>query len=322
MARRRRGRPINGVLILDKPAGHSSNRSLQIVKRLYDAQKAGHTGSLDPLATGVLPVCFGEATKFSQFLLDADKAYISTFQLGVTTASGDADGEVLETRDASAITQVEVAQSLQQFAGEIEQVPSMFSALKHQGQPLYKLARQGIEVERKVRRVTVYDIRLNDFRLAKDFRSQPEVDVYIHCSKGTYVRSIAEDLGKALGCGAHVTMLRRVAAGPYKESQLVSLQTLEALKETQELQQLDALLQPVDSALLHFPEVVLGEAASHYMLQGHAVQAANTPTEGIVRMYVDNNANEIESRSERQFIGIGEVLEDGRVGPKRLIATN
>ena len=312
MAKKRRGRPINAILVLDKPAGQSSNRSLQIAKRLYVAQKAGHTGSLDPLATGVLPLCFGEATKFSQFLLDADKTYRSTFVLGVITASGDADGDVLETRDASQVTEADVVRELQQFQGLIEQIPSMFSALKHNGQPLYKLARQGLEVERKVRQVTVFDVHLEAFRSAEETGGQPEADVFIHCSKGTYVRSIAEDLGLALGCGAHVAMLRRIQAGPFSEQQAVSLETLEALQHSEDIEQMDALLKPVDAAILHLPEVILLESAVFYMLRGHAVQAPNAPIEGIVRMYSEAG----------DFIGIGEMLDDGRVGPKRLIATN
>ncbi len=312
MAKNRRGRPLNGILVIDKPAGQSSNRSLQIAKRLYNAQKAGHTGSLDPLATGVLPLCFGEATKFSQFLLDADKIYRSTFLFGVITASGDADGDVLETRDASAVTEVSVVRELQQFQGDIEQVPSMFSALKHKGQPLYKLARQGIEVERKVRQVTVFDVHLEAFRSGEETGGQPEADVYIHCSKGTYVRSIAEDLGLVLGCGAHVTMLRRIQAGPFSEPQAVGLQALEALQQNEDIEQMDALLQPVDAAIKHLPEVILAQDAVFYLLRGHAVQASNAPVEGIVRLYSETG----------DFLGIGDMLDDGRVDPKRLIATN
>jgi len=209
MARRRRGRSLDGILVLDKPSGVSSNRALQMAKRLYGAAKAGHTGSLDPLATGVLPLCFGEATKFSQFLLDADKAYESTFVLGVATATGDAEGEVQVTGDASAVTEADVAAALDTFRGEIEQVPSMYSALKHQGQPLYKLARQGKEVERKTRRVVIKQLDLRAFRGG----AQAQVDIYLECSKGTYVRSLAEDLGAVLACGAHVSRLRRTRAG-------------------------------------------------------------------------------------------------------------
>jgi tRNA pseudouridine55 synthase len=318
VAKNRRGRAINGILILDKPQGQSSNRSLQIAKRLYNAQKAGHTGSLDPLATGVLPLCFGEATKFSQFLLDSDKAYKSTFTLGVITASGDAEGEVLETRDASVITESAVAKALAMFSGEIEQTPSMFSALKHNGQPLYKLARQGIEVERKVRTITIYELRLDGFRNSEQTGGQPEVDIYVRCSKGTYVRSIAEDLGLALGCGAHVSMLHRVMAGPYHESQAISLAELEAVADQQGEDALDQLLFPADSAVEYFPAVTLGESASYYMLQGQAVQVSPAPSEGIVRLYRQLDGDGLIP----EFIGIGEILDDGRVGPKRLIATN
>lgn len=310
--RQRRGRAVNGILVLDKPSAESSNRSLQKAKRLYFAQKAGHTGTLDPLATGVLPLCFGEATKFSQFILDSDKAYCSTFKLGEITASGDADGEILERRDASGITEQDVLTALVNFEGDIQQVPSMYSALKHQGQPLYKLARQGVEVERKSRNVTVYELECRAFRSGEETGAQPEVDVYVHCSKGTYVRSIAEDLGLALGCGAHVTALRRVKAGPFDDSQVVSFDTLELIGQSEGYSQLDKLLQPVDSALLHIPSVEIGEAAEFYLLRGNPVQVAQAPTEGIVRLYSQTG----------QLLGIGEILDDGRVGPKRLIATN
>ncbi|EAW30564.1 tRNA pseudouridine synthase B [marine gamma proteobacterium HTCC2143] len=312
MAKNRRGRAISGILILDKPAGQSSNRSLQIAKRLFDASKAGHTGSLDPLATGVLPLCFGEATKFSQFLLDSDKAYRSTFLLGVITASGDADGDVVESRDASSVTEAAVRAGLQQFSGEIDQIPSMFSALKHNGQPLYKLARQGLEVERKSRRVTVYDIQLEAFRSGEQTGGNPEVDVYIRCSKGTYVRSIAEDLGLALGCGAHVKMLHRVQAGPFLEQQAVSLDALEVLKQKDEFLSLDNLLLPADCAVMHLAKVEMATSEQFYMLQGQPVQIPGSPNDGVVRMYGESGS----------FLGIGEILDDGRVGPKRLIATN
>ncbi len=312
MAKNRRGRPLNGILILDKPAEQSSNKALQIAKRFYNAQKAGHTGSLDPLATGVLPICFGEATKFSQLLLDSDKAYRSTFALGVITATGDADGEVLESRDATAVTEADVKAQLANFQGEIEQVPSMYSALKHNGQPLYKLARQGIDVERKARQVTVYEIALEAFRSTAETGGPPEADVFIRCSKGTYVRSIAEDMGLALGCGAHVKVLRRTQAGPFDEAQVVSQEALEALKEREDFAAMDELLQPLDTALLQFPAVELVESSAFYMLQGQPVQVPNAPLDGWVRMYSEAG----------QFIGLGEILDDGRVGPKRLIATN
>ena len=308
MARRRRGRPVNGILVLDKPLGASSNGSLQAAKRLFFAAKAGHTGSLDPLATGVLPICFGEATKLSQYLLDSDKAYLSTFTLGITTASGDSEGEELNRTDASAVTEADVLSHLEQFKGEIEQVPSMFSALKHNGQPLYKLARKGIEVERKVRRVTIFEIELKAFRAGQ----HPEVDVYVSCSKGTYIRSIAEDLGKALGCGGHVTALRRVKAGPFTEQHQVTLEQLEALSQDDCFEQLDALLQPADVALEGMPQITLDEYSASYLLQGQPVMALQGPIAGEVKIFHESG----------DFLGIGEMLDDGRVAPKRLIATN
>ncbi len=306
MARRRKGRPVDGILVLDKPRGMSSNQALQVAKRLYGAAKAGHTGSLDPLATGVLPLCFGEATKFSRFLLDADKAYTSTFVLGQVTASGDAEGEVIEECDASAVTAEQVAAALAGFRGEIEQVPSMYSALKHNGQPLYKLARKGQEVERKARRVTVYELELEAYRGGL----HPEVDVRIRCSKGTYVRSIAEDLGKALACGAHVGALRRTQAGPFDAAMQVSLATLEALKENDAQAEMDALLEPLDSALGELPLVRVSEAGGFYIRQGQPVLVPNSPCEGMVRMGLENG----------EFLGVGEILDDGRVAPRRLIA--
>jgi len=305
LAKQRRGRPIDGILILDKPSGVTSNKALQTAKHFYYAAKAGHTGSLDPLATGVLPLCFGEATKFSQYLLDADKVYRSTFVFGVTTASGDAEGEVLEERDASTLGEAQVEAALQQFRGAIEQVPSMYSAIKKDGQPLYKLARQGIEVERAARAVTVHELRIEAFRPGE----KPEVDLWIDCSKGTYVRSIAEDLGRALGCGAHVSKLRRVRAGPFSEEDCVTLATLEALKDGEAFADMDRLLRPADTAVATLPRVVLAEAAGFYLRQGQPVMVPKAPTSGLVQLQLATG----------EFIGIGEILDDGRVAPRRLV---
>jgi tRNA pseudouridine55 synthase len=316
MARQRRGRPIDGILILDKPSGMTSNAALQTVKRLYSAAKAGHTGSLDPLATGVLPLCFGEATKFSQYLLDADKTYRSTFVFGITTASGDSDGEELERCDSSQLTQEKVEAALAQFRGDIEQVPSMFSAIKKDGQPLYKLARQGIEVERAARAVTIHELRIEAFRPASNAESasaksnvNAEVDVWIRCSKGTYVRSIAEDLGRALGCGAHVSKLRRVQAGPFGETDSVSLTTLEGLKACDAFAEMDGLLRATTFALGALPKVVLAEAAGFYLRQGQPVLVPKAPTSGLVQLQLASG----------EFIGVGEILDDGRVAPRRLV---
>lgn len=293
--------------MLDKPPGLTSNRALQMAKRLYGAAKAGHTGSLDPLATGVLPLCFGEATKFSQYLLDADKAYTSSFVLGVATATGDAEGEVLATQDASGVTRDHIERALESFRGEIDQVPSMFSAIKHDGKPLYKLAREGREVERKARRVVIKQLELRAFRPGK----KAEVDIYLECSKGTYVRSIAEDLGKALGCGAHVSALRRTRAGPFEIADSVTLNTLEALKSNEQVAAMDKLLLPADTALGGLPLVKLSESGGFYLRQGQPVQVPNAPCNGMVRVALETG----------EFLGVGEILDDGRVAPRRLIVT-
>ena len=307
MARVRRGRPVDGILLLDKPLGVSSNHALQSVKRLYEAAKAGHTGSLDPLATGVLPLCFGEATKFSQYLLDADKAYESTFVLGTVTDTGDAEGRVLEDKDASGVTESDFITALQAFEGDIEQIPSMFSAIKQGGQPLYKLARKGLEVERKPRSVVIKTLQLRAFRGGE----RPEADIYLECSKGTYVRSLAEDLGRAIGCGAFVSALRRTRAGPFGIEDSMTLSALEALKGSGEPGQLDTLLLPTDAALGALPLVRLSESSGFYMRQGQPVMVSNGPRDGIVRVALDSG----------EFLGGGEMLDDGRVAPRRLIVT-
>lgn len=307
MARRRNGRVLNGILVLDKPKGLSSNRALQTVKRLLDAAKAGHTGSLDPLATGVLPLCFGESTKFSQYLLDADKAYQSTFVLGTATDTGDAEGKILSVSDAGDITESDVLAALRLFEGEIEQIPSMFSAIKQDGQPLYKLARQGLEVERKPRSVVISKLQLRAFRPG----CSAEVDIEMECSKGTYVRSVAEDLGRALGCGAHVSALRRTRAGPFGIEDSIALGTLEALHGAGGAGEVDRILLPADAALGALPLVRLSESGGYYIRQGQPVMVPNAPQGGIVRVALHSG----------EFLGVGEILDDGRVAPRRLIVT-
>jgi tRNA pseudouridine55 synthase len=303
VAKRHRGRQVNGILLLDKPAGVTSNGALQTVKRMYGAAKAGHTGSLDPLATGMLPICFGEATKFSQFLLDADKSYLVTAKLGVVTNTGDADGEVVKqspvTADAETITA-----ALMEFVGDIEQIPSMFSAIKHNGQPLYKLARQGIEVERKVRHVTIHRITVLDVRT-------DEVDFEVACTKGTYVRTLVEDLGEKLGCGGHVQALRRLTAGPYPMERMLTLDQLGAIKEQGDFAALDEQLLPLSSSVADWRAVELSDNAAFYLLQGQAVMANDRPREGWVTLY---------QASDKRFLGVGEILEDGRIAPRRLVA--
>lgn len=297
--RQRKGRPVNGVLLLDKPLGLSSNKALQQVKNLYRAAKAGHTGSLDPLATGMLPVCFGEATKISAFLLDADKRYRFTCQLGTTTSTGDAEGEVLETRDCSAIRLADVERVLPDFLGDIDQVPPMYSALKHNGQRLYKLAREGIEVERKPRTITIYDIVLHS--LKGDL-----LDLEVECSKGTYVRTLAEDIGEVLGCGAHVVELRRLSVGPY-QGEMFTMEQLQQLA-AQGDEALDQVLLSIESGVADWPDVRLGADAAFYMGQGQPVLVPNAPTQGWVRIY-----------DQQKFIGVGEIQDDGRVAPRRMI---
>ncbi len=301
--RRAQGRNISGILLLDKPIGLSSNGALQRVKRLYRAAKAGHTGSLDPLATGLLPVCLGSATKISAFLLDADKRYRVRIRLGEVTTTADAEGEVIRTAPTDGVTPEAVTAALGGFLGTISQLPPMYSAVKHQGERLYKLARQGLEVERQPRDITIFAIDLLDLAL-------PEIEIDVHCSKGTYVRTLAEDLGERLGCGGHVIGLRRTGVGPYVETAgpFVTMDQLEAMSED-DLAGLDALLLPQDSALGHWPEVRLSEDACFYLRQGQAVLVPRAPTEGLVRLYDPS----------RRFIGVGEILDDGMVQPKRLL---
>jgi len=299
--RRARGRPINGILLLDKPAGKSSNQALQIVKRLFDANKAGHTGSLDGAATGLLPICFGQATKLSGFLLDADKVYQTTCRLGIVTATGDAEGEVLEAKTPGSYSTADIKQALASFLGDIEQIPPMYSALKHNGQRLYRLAHQGIEVERKPRRITIYQIELIE-------HTAETITFEVRCSKGTYIRTLAEDIGKVLGCGAHVQSLRRLESGPFSAEQMVTMETIEAAA-SQGTEVLDQLLLPMDAALMDLKAVYLEENVAYYLRQGQAVVVPRAPTEGLLRVYDEQN----------RFFAIGEVLDDGRIAPKRLL---
>lgn len=299
--RKRKGRDISGILLLDKPQGMSSNACLQQAKRLFQASKAGHTGALDPLATGVLPLCFGEATKVSQFLLEADKRYLTTIKLGERTNTADAEGEVISTRPVGELSEQTLVNCLSQFKGNIEQVPPMYSALKHKGQPLYKLARAGQEVERKSRQVTIHELILHEF-------DGSSLSLEIHCSKGTYVRTIADDLGQALGCGAHVTGLRRLQAGVFRLADCITPEALQAVFEAGGLDGLDALLQAPDLAIEHLPRARMPAEMAAYVRQGQAVMLRQLPSSGLVRLY-----------DEAEFIGIGEILDDGRVKPHRLI---
>lgn len=303
-SRRGRGdfREIDGILNFDKPVGISSNQALQQVRQLYRARKAGHCGSLDPLASGVLPICLGEATKFSSFLLAAGKRYRAECRLGQTTTTGDAEGELLEQRDVE-VDQDRVEAALESFRGEIMQVPPMYSALKHQGKRLYQLAREGIQVERKPRPVTIHGldmVALTDDCLTLDVR----------CSKGTYIRTLAEDIGAVLGCGAHLLALRRTAVDNFNLEDAVSIESLQALAPAG-MERIDRLLQPVATALSQFPELELDAAGSLEICQGKRVQTAASVVTGLHRL----------RSADGRFLGLGEVFAGGELAPKRLMNT-
>jgi tRNA pseudouridine55 synthase len=291
---------IHGIVLLDKPLNLSSNTALQIVKRLYQARKAGHTGSLDPLASGMLPLCLGEATKFAGFLLDTDKRYRTVCRLGITTVTGDAEGEVIAVKPVAGFTRAKVEEVLSRFTGPLTQIPPMYSALKHAGQPLYRLARRGLSVERTPREVVIHSLKLLRYE-------GEELDLDVYCSKGTYIRTLAEDIGAALGCGAHVAALRRVSVGGFSEGQMHSLADLQRMA-AQGADALEQALLPMQCILEHWPEVSLSDDAAYYLGQGQAVRVAEAPQDGWVKLY-----------SRQGFLGIGQVLADGRVAPKRLI---
>jgi tRNA pseudouridine55 synthase len=288
-------------VVLDKANGLSSNAALQEVKRLYEANKAGHAGSLDPLATGVLPVCLGEATKVSQFLLDSDKRYRTRIKLGIRTDTGDSEGSIIERNEGISVSRKAIERALTKFKGEVEQVPPMHSAIKMNGVPLYKLARKGIAVEREPRLVTLYQICLVEF-------VNSELELEISCSKGTYIRTIADDLGQELGCGAHVIELRRTQAGVFTEKDSISSEELALEKENRGLDKIDQFLIPMDRAIQDLPEVNLPSITASHVKNGQAVLVRHLPKNGLVRMYEDE-----------QFIGIGSIDDDGKVAPRRLI---
>ncbi|WP_152205269.1 tRNA pseudouridine(55) synthase TruB [Marinobacter changyiensis] len=303
MSRRRKGRDVNGILVIDKPMGLTSNGILQQVKHLFGAAKAGHTGALDPLATGVLPLCFGEATKFSQMMLDSDKAYVATARMGVTTETGDSEGKVVvEKAVPSDLTEVRLESVLEAFRGDIQQVPSMYSALKHKGRPLYEYAREGIEIERPARPVTIYELRLLALR-------ENEFDISVSCTKGTYIRSLVEDIGQVLGCGAHVIALRRTMASGFTLEQTHTIDQLEAIRSRDE--SLDALLVEPDAALSMFPSLELASDRLRSILNGQPVRISDQTVTGPVRLYGDN-----------RFVGLGEgIPDDGdiKIVPRRLV---
>jgi len=290
-------RNINGVLLLDKPLGFSSNQALQKVKWLYQAAKAGHTGTLDPLATGLLPICLGEATKFAQYVTDANKTYFATIKLGVTTTTADAEGEVLFTAPVN-FTKSQFEQACQNFIGEISQMPPMYSALKHKGKPLYTYAREGVDIARQARLIVIKKIVVTEFL-------GDVAQITVTCSKGTYIRTLAEDIGKNLGCGAHLIGLRRTETAGYLLSQAVTIEHLEALP----IEVRATLLLPADSAIESIPKVILNADAVYLILQGQPVWISGKVPNSDLRLYDENDS----------FLGLGFLQSDGKVAPKRLI---
>ncbi|MBD2795576.1 tRNA pseudouridine(55) synthase TruB [Xenorhabdus sp. 18] len=309
MGRRRKGRAIHGVLLLDKPQEISSNDALQKVRRIFNASKAGHTGALDPLATGMLPICLGEATKFSQFLLDSDKRYRVIARLGQRTDTSDSHGTLISEREVN-ITEPQLHAALDTFRGDTMQVPSMYSALKHQGKPLYEYARQGVNVEREARPITVYELQFIRWE-------GNELELEIHCSKGTYIRTIIDDLGELLGCGAHVIYLRRLQVANYPNQRMVTLEQLQELKQQAEDQEieaselLDPLLLPMDTAVTHFPVIHLTAVVASYFKQGQPVRSNHN--------LASNEWVRVTAGEENKFIGIAVIDEDGLVAPRRLV---
>ncbi|SJM94427.1 tRNA pseudouridine(55) synthase TruB [Crenothrix polyspora] len=299
MSKRTSGLNVHGIILLDKRLGVSSNKALQEVRRLFNANKAGHTGSLDPLATGLLPLCFGEATKVSGMMLDDDKRYQVLVQLGVMTDTGDLEGEVIATKLVPELSLSDINRCLAKFSGAIDQVPPMYSALKQNGKKLYELARAGITVERKARRITIYDITLLSF-------THDELSLEVACSKGTYIRSLAEDIGHDLGCGGTVKALRRLQAGEFKLDDAYTIEQLAAMPATE----LSACLIAADKPLAGLPAVQLSEDQAIRINYGQSVDWQDSFL-GTVRLYRGHD-----------FLGLGEILLDGKLAPTRLFNLN
>jgi tRNA pseudouridine55 synthase len=298
-------RSVDGIVLLNKPIGLSSNQALQRVRRLYQAAKAGHTGALDPLATGMLPLCLGEATKFSQYLLDADKRYLTCIQLGKRTTTGDREGDVLTEELIPDLTDESLEVILDGFRGDIEQIPPMYSALKHEGKPLYEYARQGIVIERKRRRVTISNLTLVS-------RTKDTLTLDIQCSKGTYIRTIGEDIGEALGCGAHLHSLHRISTAGYLPENMMTLEEFEAIAE-QGYDALDSHLITMDTAVEHFAKVELPESDTVNMMFGRTVVSpVSLANETVVRMY---------DFGSQRFLGLGQI-KGTSLRPYRLVNTS
>ena len=302
MKQNNNARDVHGVLLLDKPINITSNTALQKVKHQLGANKAGHGGSLDPLADGMLLICFGAATKFLEFSLEADKFYRVTAQLGITTTTGDAEGEIVRRREIKDVNSEYFNEVLNLFRGAISQVPPMYSALKYQGKPLYTLARQGITVEREARIIMIYDLELLD-------KKSDSFSFNVHCSKGTYIRTLVEDIGETLGCGAFVSALRRTRIGNYKEEQMISLKEVIERTEAQGYDAVDQDLLPVESMMQKWPGLTLADSSVFYMRRGQAVMVPSPPPEGWVRLYGKDGC----------FLGLGESQADGKIAPKKLV---
>ena len=299
---RKKGRDVHGVFLLDKPQGVSSNDIMQKVKRLFKANKAGHTGALDPLATGMLPICLGEATKFSQFLLDSDKRYVATAKLGERTDTSDAEGQVVQSREVN-VAEADILAALSAFRGEILQLPTMFSALKHNGKPLYEYARAGITVEREARPITIFELKFIDYQA-------PFLTLEVHCSKGTYIRTLVDDLGEALGCGAHVTMLRRLAVADYPIEEMMPIEDLALLADSFPNSELDRLLLPMDTAVASLPQLNLTAKQTKAVGFGQRVKFENPQAlSGLVRLFSENG----------QFLGIAEITAGNIIRPNRMV---
>ena len=299
---RKKGRDVHGVFLLDKPQGVSSNDIMQKVKRLFKANKAGHTGALDPLATGMLPICLGEATKFSQFLLDSDKRYVVTAKLGERTDTSDAEGQVVQSREVN-VAEADILAALPAFRGEILQVPTMFSALKHNGKPLYEYARAGVIVEREARPITIFELKFIDYQA-------PFLTLEVHCSKGTYIRTLVDDLGEALGCGAHVTMLRRLAVADYPIEEMMLIEDLALLADSFPSSELDRLLLPMDTAVASLPQLNLTAEQTKAVGFGQRVKFENPQAlSGLVRLFSENG----------QFLGIAEITAGNIIRPNRMV---
>ncbi len=321
MARKRKGRPVNGILVLDKPAGITSNKALQKVKHLFQAQKAGHTGSLDPLATGVLPICLGEATKVSHYLLDANKSYRAKCALGTVTTTGDSDGDILDQSPVPELSKNQLLELLSSFEGAQEQTPPMFSALKHNGRPLYEYARKGIEIERKSRPVTIFNITLLDYDLkntAAELQSsnmQAFIEIEVKCSKGTYIRTLCEDIGKKIGCGAHISALRRIDSEPFSLSQAITLeQLLSQFNSTDDtdnkpdFKTMDQLLLPTDFAIQQFPAIDLNAGQLDKIQHGITID-----------VQPDINSSDYRLYYKKTLIALAVLDDNSHLKPKRLL---